>query len=1133
MPDSKKIQVQLAALFLILTGVSVIALAQFRAGVQGTVTDSTGAVVPGATLTLQNNQTGAVHTTTTDGKGYYNFSFLPAGDYTLSASKPNFSTTSRKNVRVSAEQVQGVDLVLKPGESAQTVTVTASTTPAFQTESANISGEITNRQITSLPQIGRDPYELLRLAPGVFGDGARNGSGLSVALPNTTGPGGSNLSIFQVENQVPVVSNGQRLSENNYIVDGVSANSLTWGGAAVITPNQESVEEIHVSSTSYSAEDGRNSGAQVETVTKSGTNQFHGNGIFLFQRPGLDAYNKWGGPYGAPPTRVDDRYNQFGGSFGGPLRKNKLFFFASYEGLRDNSTNFENAFMATPQFVQTVINQRPGSVMAKIFNEPGIAPRLVQSLTVPCPSSSKTGTCKQVTGGLDIGSLTGGAGSYVDNTKDPTGGGLDGAPDIEYGQFSLPQQNVGNQYDLRMDYTPDAKDTLTGSAYVTTLKTLTSDPATDGEPIADVRNTPLNTVAMLAYNRTISPTTLNIARFNVTRYAYNQLQASAGTNWGVPRLDVQNLANSTLSDIQFGAPQASATPGIFAENTFEFNDKLSKIAGNHDIEVGAQITRDQDNNNLLGSARPVYSFQGLWNLANSAPVYEGISANPVTGGPPQTQVYLRTGDYAVFGQDGWKAKPDLTLTFGLRWEYFTPMTEANGLVSNLQFGSEGLLNAKVALSSRLYNPTYHNFGPRFGFAYNPTSHPNLVIRGGYGVYEDRIPDVMFSNIDTDPPLVATYGQCCGNVASPFANGKILFSTGANGSPLSYPINPALAVGIDPVTGTPKGSSVAVWGAQPGTVNPFVEVYSLDAQYKLPGNWVASLGYQGSAAHHLTRLVNQNYLYPLPKPTPFNAIYIPQTDVNSNYNALNASLDHTFSHGLQVSAKYAYAKSLDELSYGGPGAVTNQTYPQVLKSEYGPSDFDTTHFFAIDESYTLPFYRSRHGLLGEAFGGWELSGITTYHTGFPWTVKIGRSVQTPGGPTLAPTRPTAYCGCVQQNTSNSAFMTPGTMFPGGGGKYFNIAASGPPGVGRNSFRGPRYFSTDASLKKHFALPVGLHLGENAGLDLQANFFNVFNQLNLLPIGFYSNGAFADNSEFFGVADGAGGGRVIELQARFSF
>ncbi|MGH9351392.1 MAG: carboxypeptidase regulatory-like domain-containing protein, partial [Terriglobia bacterium] len=607
------------ALIVILASASAMALAQFRAGVQGTVTDTTGGVVPGATVTLRNNATSAVHTTTTDGKGYYNFSFLPAGDYALSASKPNFSTTSRKNVRVSAEQVQGVDLTLNPGQSAQTVTVTGVTSPAFQTESASIAGEITNQQITSLPQIGRDPYELLRLAPGVFGDGARNGAGLSVALPNTTGPGGSNLSIFQVENQVPVVSNGQRLSENNYIVDGVSANSLTWGGAAVITPNQESVEEIHVSSTSYSAEDGRNSGAQIETVTKSGANQFHGSGVFLFQRPGLDAYNSWGGPFGAPPTRVDDRYNQFGGSLGGPIRKNKLFFFASYEGLRDNSTNFENAFMATPQFIQTVVSQRPGSVMAKVFGQPGITPRVVQTLSAPCPSGAKAGTCQQVSGGLDIGSLTGKAGSYVDNTKDPIGGGLDGVPDIQYGQFSLPQQNVGNQYDLRVDFTPDAKDTLTGSAYVTTLKTLASDAATDGQPIADVRNTPMNTVAMLAYNRTISPTTLNIARFNATRYAYNQLQASAGTNWGVPRLDVQNLANNTLSDIQFGAPQGNTTPGIFAENTFEFNDKLSKIAGNHDIELGAQIIRDQDNNNLLGGARPVYSFQGLWNLANSAP----------------------------------------------------------------------------------------------------------------------------------------------------------------------------------------------------------------------------------------------------------------------------------------------------------------------------------------------------------------------------------------------------------------------------------------------------------------------------------------------------------------------------------
>ncbi|HEX5482625.1 MAG TPA: carboxypeptidase regulatory-like domain-containing protein [Terriglobia bacterium] len=1133
-----------ASLVCVFLGATAFLFGQFRAGVEGTITDTSGAAVPGASVTLENTQTGSAQKTTTNGSGYYNFSFLPPGSYNITANKQGFNAATLSNVAVSAEQVQGVNLTLAPGAVSQTVTVTGNISPAFQTETASISSHITSQQITQLPQIGRDPYELLRLAPGVFGDGQRTGSGNAVNLPNTTGPGGSNNSIFQVENQVPVVANGQRLSENNYTVDGVSANSLSWGGASVITPNPQSVEQMRVSSTSYSAEDGRNSGAQINVITKSGTNKFHGSGEFLAQRPGLDAYNAWGGPFGAAPTRVNERYNQFGGALGGPIKKNKLFFFFSYEGIRDNSVNVGNGFIATPEFIQSVTQQRPDSVTAKIFGQTGIAPRTMQTISVPCPSGAKPGTCQQVNGGLDIGSLTGGTGQYVDVTKNPAGGGLDGIPDIEFAQFALPQINSGNQYNFRADYQLDPKDRFTVSSYITKLHTSGTDAATGGEPISDLVNRPLNTTGMITYNRVLSPSMLNIARFNFTRYAFNQVEASSSTNFGVPRLDVQDLLNRTVSDVQFGAPQGNTTPAVFAENTFEFSDTVSKIAGNHDLRFGTQIIRDQDNNDLLGGARPVYSFDGLWNLANDAPIYEGINANPATGAPADAQTYLRTGDYALFLQDGWKARQDLTLTLGLRWEYFSPMTIAHGLMSNLQLGPAGqpLAGAKVVQLKRLYDPDYHNWGPRFGFAFNPAADKNLVVRGGFGIYENRIPDTMFSNTATDPPDFATYGLCCGSPSSPFAAGQILYTMGASRSPLSYPVNTsALAVGIDPTTGGPNGRQVQIWGAQPNMMNPYVYVYSFDLEYNLPDHWVASLGYQGSAGHHLIRLVPQQYLYvnktltttPTGPAPAFTPIYFPQPDTNSNYNALNVSANRTFSKGFQLSLKYTYGKSLDELSYEGPGAVTNQTYPQDLKSEYGPSDYDVTHYVTLEGIYALPFYRSQHGLAGKILGGWQLTGIMTAHTGFPWTVKTGHSVPTPGGPTLAPTRPVGYCNCVQQNLTNYAFMNPGVMFPGGGSEYFDFTASGPPGVGRNSFRGPRFFSTDASFQKHILLPTALHLGENAALDLQANFFNLFNQLNLLPLGFFSPGTFADNNAFFGVADGAGAGRVIQLQARFSF
>jgi len=276
------------ALFVVLTlGLAATSKAQFRASVQGTVTDANGATVQGANVTLTNRETGRAQQVQTSDGGFYRFSSLAPGSYTLLAEHAGFKK-SIQDITVKAEEVQGVDLALTPGEVSETVTITGDEQP-LQTENANVDRAITTREILRLPQFGRDPYELARLTPGVFGQGARSGSGGTVNLPNTTGPGGSNTSIFQTENQVPISANGQRVSANNYQIDGVSVNSLGHGGAAVVTPNQESVKEVRVLSTAYSAEYGRNTGAQILVVSQNGTNEFHGSAFFKYNDPGLNA----------------------------------------------------------------------------------------------------------------------------------------------------------------------------------------------------------------------------------------------------------------------------------------------------------------------------------------------------------------------------------------------------------------------------------------------------------------------------------------------------------------------------------------------------------------------------------------------------------------------------------------------------------------------------------------------------------------------------------------------------------------------------------------------------------------------------------------------------------------------------
>jgi outer membrane receptor protein involved in Fe transport len=1103
--------------------------AQFRGALQGTVKDASGAVISGANVKLTNRETQRQQTTVSSGEGFYHFAGLPPGTYDIEASSKGMNTAVMTGINVAAEATTGIDVTLQPGNVAQTVTVTADTLTAVETETANVSTNLTSEAVRNLPQIGRDPYELVRLAPGVFGEGSRSSTGGAVALPNASGPGGSNNAIFQTENQIPIVANGQRTSQNNFEIDGVSVNSLTWGGAAVVTPNQESVKSIRVASSDYSAEAGRNSGAQIQVVSQNGTNQFHGSGVFKYNDPIFNAFNKFGGPNGAPPVRVQQLLRQFATSVGGPVVKNKLFFFFSYEGLRQGNTGFTTTYVETSQYRQQVIAARPNSNIAQIFNNPGIAPRVTAYIPAGCPAGFAPGNCRQVSGGLDLGSLTGARGQYVDVGANPTGAGLDGVPDIAFAQIALPGHVSGNQYNGRIDFNPTSKDFFAASTYISTLNQLNVDAAGAARPLADLPFKPMNTAATLTYNRTISPTMLNEVRFNFTRFTDDGLADASNVNFGIPRLEVEGLA---IPDrIRFGAPQSETTPSKLAQNQFELRDGLTYVMGNHALKFGAELRWEQDNSSLVGGSRPLYSFQGMFNLANDTPVFEQINANPNTGAPADAQRYFRTHTFGLYAQDQWKVRPGLTLTLGLRWEYFSPITEKQNRVSNLVFANPyTLVGARVETLGSLVNRDRNNFAPRFGFAYNPQRFSKLFVRGGFGIYYQRTPDVLFANTRGNPPFFARFGLCCGNAGSPFANNQILYSLGNGNSIYSYPVNPALAIGIDPATGAVLKRTVEVWGAQQNFPTAYAYVYSWSFDYALPAHMVASAGYQGSTDHHLLRIVNQNFLYA--NNPAFGPVYFPQPDGNSNYNGLNLTLTRTFASGLGVQANYRWSKSIDQLSNEGPGASANQTYPQDQRTERGPSDYDATHSITVAAQYELPWYKNRHGLAGTLLGGFQISPILTYHTGFPYTVKIGQSVSTPGGPTLGPVRPTAYFGNAVYDNSNDAFIN-GTNWPGGGAKYFNTTASGPPGIGRNSFRGPHYFSTDLSVAKQFKLPARLRLGESPVIDVRANFYNLFNNLNLTPFGFFDSGVFADSPQFGRATQPGLAGRVVEFQGRFTF
>jgi hypothetical protein len=1107
----------------LLTLLSALAWAQYGASLQGTVLDQSGAVVPGASITVTDQATGVARTGTSGDSGFYRVPGLAPGAYKIEVVAQGFKTETITNVTVAAETVKGQDVTLHPAQEQQTVTVVGSN-PELQTETATVDNTINSQQVVDLPQFGRDPYQLVRLSPGVFGDASRQGNGNSQAIPQQVGPGGSNSQIFQTENQVQAIANGQRVSANNFMLDGVSVNSLEWGGAAVVTPNQESVQEMNVASASYSAQDGRNSGAQVKVISKSGANNFHGSAFFKINDKGLNAFNKFYGPTNIPltmitcesatpsefsitashcPERVDQKYRDYAGSIGGPILKNKLFFFFSYEGVRLNNT-------------------------------------------VPVRSVT-----------LERNVL-----------------------DYDWGVFDLtvPNSSSGDQYNGRVDFT-HGNNQFFVSTYIVRLNNFNGGQ----RPLQDLTLQPHNYAGTVVWTRIISSTMLNELRANFTRYDFNQLQPTGSTNYGIPqiRLFDFDIGGFGSNDNLIGIPQSGTTPGALAQNTYALAETLSWTHNKHAWKFGFQGSRMQNNNNEPGAERPQYQFRALLNFANDACCfYEQVQVSP-TGGPLNGQRYFRTNDYGLFAQDDWKIRPNLTLNLGLRWEYFSPLTEAHGTLSNYLYGSQGFINGFVCgpvaplqpcpNGDQLYNSSWHNFGPRFGFAWSPDKYAGKVVfRGGFSVIFNRNSDVVFDNVRQDTPYSALASSCCffdpGPIVGPPPGSNILYALGSSNSATSFPINPAYSNGVAPdgalcsVPGCASTQPVSLFGALPNEPNPYVYVFSYEAQVEPVRDLVFKMGYQGSRSRKLVRTIDLNRINPgdtfdgsqdkfqndgsngqpcgstnptcsAPHATGnarFTNLYFPLPDVNASYDALVVNLTQRFRRGVQFGVNYSWSHAIDTASYE---IGYQQTDPSNQALNRASSDFNVSQNFVANVVWELPIFRGRHDLMGSLLGGWTISGIMSKHTGFPFSALIGscNTNADRNGDGYCPDLPFAYFGGAIQDPSkqqwiNGIFPSPSTEF--------DTTTLGPGCRCRNIFTGPGYTSIDLTAGKDFALRH-IGLGEAAMLAIRANFFNAFNILNLAPLIPATAPTDIINTGQFGHAPDGLAGRVIEFQARLSF
>ncbi|MHB1698833.1 MAG: TonB-dependent receptor domain-containing protein [Acidobacteriaceae bacterium] len=1146
---------------------SPFARAQYNASLQGTVTDSEGAVVPGATVTLTDNETNHVLTTTTRSGGGYVFNALPPSTYTLLATRAGFAAKKVDKIKIIAEQPNTLNVQLKVGMANETVMVNASDMPMIDTTTGQLGGTITQQNIAKLPSYGRDVFQLVQLAPGMFGDGAQGSGGGTAGLPGNQGPGGPNATqgIFVTENRPQDSGNGGRTDQNNITLDGTAINSVTWGGAAVITPSEDSIKELKVVANSYDAEYGRTGAAQIEAISQNGTNTYHGTFFFKADRPGLNAYQRW--DPNNNPQRDTARFNQFGGTVGGPILHNRLFGFFSYETVRNHSTSTGGGWYETP-FIDGA--GPAGSIAAKFLTVPGNAPVYSAILEGANDhhSCSDVGlaegvTCQTIAGqGLDLGRpLTG----FALGAQDPSwtsfshpglGGdgtgktyNFSGKAALAYLATVSPSQTTEQQFNGRVDYQATSKDLIAFNIYwVPQDSTFYNGPS---RAINLFHHNQTNDAATAIWNHVFSPTALNEFRMNAAGWRWNELASNPQIPFGLPDVHFATATGAesigTIAPINaFGPPFVS----VFNQSTYSIKDKFTKVIGAHDLKLGVEGTKLEYLDEPTWDAQANYNFNNLWDFVNDAPIEETASVDPRTGVPSAFRKDLRENLFALFAQDDWKVKPNLTVNLGLRYEYFGSMYEKKGNMSTLRLGTGGdvLSGSILQLGGNQVNPPKTNFGPQLGFAWSPMRDNNkLVLRGGFGIGYTGLEMAITTNTRNNIPFSSNSGQLTGSQIV-YGAASNIYQYGA------LPSNPNLISSFNSTTGMPTavGVTYSVTGLPTNLPTTTTYRYSFEGQYDLGDQWVATLGYQGSIGRNLPLQTNLNAVY-APKVLAGQAQFNPALNYvdwysdtgRSNFNALLAELHHQFSRSYELDGQYRWSKSMDN----GSGPYSTPDYMFLPGYNYGPSDFDVANTMKVWGVWSPQIFKGNYNWLEKVAGGWTLSSIINMHSGFPWNPTYGglgcnAMIPNSGDCNL---RPAQYLGGAGISQSTSTFKKYNGNFPKGPASYFvaptvvsnnarwntngvavtPTAMPGTPGIGRNAFRGPGYFDTDATVTKAFGLPKLPVLGPNAVLEIRGNAYNLFNTLNL------ANPRSNIYDAHFGQANNVLGSRTIELEAHFKF
>ena len=769
------------------------AAAQFNSSIQGVVTDLSSALVPGVSIRIANLQTGVVRDAETSAEGFYRVLSLGAGIYRVEASKQGFRTSARDRVELGISEAARVDFELSVGTVSESIDVAAQAV-AVETEQGRVSGRIDRTQLNDIPLNGRNLYNLIALQPGVIG------RGISSAL----GAGGAGNDAFSGEAGPQAFSSGQRTESNSFTVDDSSVNSAARGGITNLTPSADSVEEVRVVANNFSAVEGRNSGAQIQVITKSGTNQFHGSASHYFTNNTLASRSVF-------ETSVPVfRRNQFGYTIGGPILRNRTFFFHSYEGLRQSGARVATSTVETPEFRDWVVRTRPNSIAATLLRD--FVPIAPPTFAFREAGAPRPGQIAPPPGLMAFGSA----------------------------QFIPDSFRDGNQFSVRIDHElRPGKDRLSGNFYRTTSSTMTGGI----RPAFNRPTDELTYFGSLNHTHTFSPNKLNEFRAGIMRLR------------GLPRIP-QRLDIPVINVTGLTGYGNSNFPAGWFQTNFNYKNIFSWIKSAHTIKMGGELRFVRSNSYNTPNYIPTYQFPNILDFAYDDPLQVTRKVDPSTGLPATNVVGLRGREWALFINDDWKVSRNLTLNLGIRYENYGSPTEVNGLLRNFVFGPgngffDRLAAGRVDIVPTFFPTDYNDWAPRIGFAWNPDGKGRTAIRGGYGIATDRLFMIPLLEFRNNPPLRAdaTLGLQFGTQA--------LYSLGDVSKPyLGYPIDPALALGLDPNNGI-RGARVGLRAVNPNLRTSYIYNWFFGIQRDFGHGIIVEANYLGSAGHKLYNITNVN------------------------------------------------------------------------------------------------------------------------------------------------------------------------------------------------------------------------------------------------------------------------------------